>query len=235
MLLLALGTGCTQLKGNFSRQLSAATFKFQVIERSPGAYTIAGNTDLPDNSKVAVAAVRYLYPANQSAQNLKLNPTYSILDYQAVEVKQGKWQTTLNLWKAAPDGRFQETWQFDQAQLRVPFKPVKEVVFLATVAPVRLVDQLRSLEQQLAKQKMKLDAQLIRTTAEGQQYVQVSQTQTVPLPAGSSKPPVSRPEELNGGWGNRFLMPKESQNPYKLELPAERKTNAPMASQEFLR
>ncbi|UBF24716.1 hypothetical protein K9N68_24045 [Kovacikia minuta CCNUW1] len=233
--LLAVGTGCTQLKEALSRQMADADFEIRITENSKGTYAIAGNTDLPDKSKVAIAAVRYLYAADQASKNLKPNPTYSILDYQLVEVKQGTWQATLNLWQTAPNGRLQEAWQFDQSRLKTNFEPTKEVVFLATVAPAGQVDQLKTLEEQLAKQNLKLNHRLIQTTADGQQYVQASQTQAIAPPIDNKMPLSSRPEEINGGWGNRFLMPPESQPPYKLEFPKNRQTNAPASPQEFLK
>ncbi|NJP10953.1 MAG: hypothetical protein HC866_16955 [Leptolyngbyaceae cyanobacterium RU_5_1] len=218
----------------FFKQLSNANLTIAVTESADGVYEIIGKTDMPEGSEVAVAAVRYLNPGDRSAQDPDPKLTYSILDYKLLQVEKGKWQTTLKLWQAAADGRFQEVWQQDQTQLGLSLKPEKEVVFLATLAPPGQVDQLQNLEQQLAKHKLKLDNGLIRTTANGQQYVQVGQTRKIPLPTGNTTPPTLGSEEINGGWGNRFLLPLEPQNPYKLKRPETRKTNAPAKPEDFL-
>lgn len=234
-LVLSVSTGCTRLHSRLFKQPANADFTIQVNEQLPGTYAIAGNTNLPDKSQIAIAAVRYLYPADSGSQLLKPNPTYSILAYQSVAVKQGKWSATLNLWQVAPNGQFQEAWQLDKTRLKLSVQPAKEVVFLATLVPEGQVDQLQTLAHQLAKRNLKLDHRLVRATVDGQQYLQVSQTQAIALPTGSTLPPTARLDEMNGGWGDRFVIPQESQNPYKLEFPSTRKTNASASPKEFLR
>jgi hypothetical protein len=208
---------------------------FTVNSRLPGVYAIAGKTNLPEKTQITVAAIRYLYPTTSAAKNFNPNPTYAVLAYQPTEVNKGTWQTTLNLWETGADGRFQESWQLDQKKLNWTVAPADEVVFLATLAPVDRSDQLEQLESQLAKKNIQLSRKLVYGTADGQQYLQVSQTMAIALPTGNTTPPSLRPEELNGGWGNRFLIPPEPQNPIKLELPKERRTNAPVTAEEFFR
>lgn len=232
-LVLLLGTGCSRLLP--SKPLQDIRLNFTVENQLPGVYTIAGNTNLPERSQVAIAAIRYLYPAKQVSQNFNPNPTYAVLAYQSAEVKDGQWQTRLNLWKTALDGRFQEAWQLDQARLGLALTPSESVVFLATLAPGKGSDQLQQLENQLAKQHIQLSRKLIHGTADGQQYVQVSQAMSIALPTVDPTPLSISPEDINGGWGNRFLIPTEPQNPIKLELPEERRTNSPATSEEFLR
>lgn len=232
-LVLSLSTGCSRLLQ--SQPLQDIKLNFTVENQLPGVYAIAGNTNLPERSQVTVAAIRYLYPAQQASKNFNPHPTYAVLAYQPTEVKDGKWQTHLNLWETASDGRFQETWQLDQAQLGLALKPADTVVFLAMLAPINGSDQLQQLENQLAKRRIQLSRRLIHGTADGQQYVQVSQALSIALPTASTAPLSIRPEAMNGGWGNRFLIPSERQNPIQLELPKERRTNAPATSEEFLR
>lgn len=146
VLLLMLNTGCSQLPLTV-RQLPAllpdlsteANFPLRVtpLGRS-GTYTVAGSTNLPDESRITVAAIRYLRPDNPRSQSLSSKPTYSILAYQDVKVNKGKWQTTLNLWKVAPDGQFQEAWQLEQSKIGLSLAPETEVTFLATVAPTEI-------------------------------------------------------------------------------------------------
>jgi hypothetical protein len=229
---LLLSASCNRIK--LPGQLADANLSINVVRESLGNYTIAGVTNLPEKSQVAIIAVRYLYLKGQGAQALNPKPTYAVLAYETTEVNQGKWSTQLNLWQTARDGRFQELWQLDQDQLKLPLQPAKDVVFLATLAPLNQVDQLQSLGELLAKQNLKVATSLVHTTMEGQQYVQVGQTQDVPLPTGRTAPRPLRPEDINGGWGERYLIPLEPQNPYKLELPPDRRTNAPASPEEFL-
>jgi len=192
---------------------------------------VEGSTNLPDDSRIAIAAVRTLRPDKPLSENLNPNLTYSILAYQDVRVNKGKWQTSLNLWKVAPDGRFQEAWQLEQSKLGLSLKPDPEVTFLATVDPT---DELSELESRLEKQGIKLVSSVVRNTADGEQFVQVTQVLPIPLPTGQTTPPEQRPEDLNGGWGPRYLIIPEPPNTIKLEMPKNRRTNAPLSPTELM-
>ncbi len=208
--------------------------QLSVSSEGSGVYAIAGTTNLPDNARLAIAAVRYLEPARQSGGFSDAKPSYSILAYQTATVTNGQWQAQLNLWQVAEDGRYQESWQFEQAALRLNLEPSQDVIFLATLNPIGKVEQLPALEQQLRNKKLTISGKHLYTAADGQQYIQVHQAQPVALPADRTTPPVRRPEDLNGGWGERYLMPGEPPNPYVLEQPTERQTDAPMRREEFL-
>jgi hypothetical protein len=229
--------GCSQLPFLRSHTpLSSADLQIQVLpSKTLGEYAIQGNTDLPNQSQIRVAAIRYLYPTNPASQALHSKPTYSVLAYQTAEVTQGKWQTTLNLWQVAPDGQFQEAWQGVRSDLKLALNPASEVVFLATLPPGAKTDQLQQVEQQLEKAGKVLNTRLVQSTTEGDRYLQAAQILTIALPTGKTTPPPSKPEEINGGWGNRFLIPPEPQNPYQLKLPENRRTNARPSPSEFLR
>jgi hypothetical protein len=198
---------------------------------SSGVYTVAGSTNLPDQSRITVAAIRYLRPDKPLSQSLSLSPTYSILAYQDVKINKGKWQTTLNLWKVAPGGQFQEVWQLDQSKLGLSLAPEAEVTFLATVDPT---DSLSELERKLEKQGIKLASSVVRNTSEGERYVQASQVLPIGLPTGQTTPPPQRPEDINGGWGPRFLLIPEPPNINNYEKPSKRRTDAPLSPAEFL-
>lgn len=207
-----------------------------------GVYAIAGETRLPENTQITVAAVRYLAVDELPADKLPVDsllvnssqynptPTYSILAYQSAKVTKGKWQTQLDLWQVARDGKYQESWQLEQSRLGVSFKPSEKVMFLATLTPA---DDLSALEQQLAKRGMRLSSGTVRSTSEGQRYAQVNQSLAIALPTGKTAPPTSA-EEANFGWGDRYLIPQEPQNPYDLQFPGDRQTNAPPMPGEFL-
>lgn len=197
-----------------------------------GVFDLAGKTSLPDRTALVVLAVRYLNPAEPASIALNPEPTYSILAYQPVEVRQGRWQTQLNLWEVSANGQYQEAWQREQTKLGVSFDPTDNVVFLATLTPV---NELRQLEQQLARRQQRLASQIIQSTSDGQRYAQVHQAIAVGLPTGNTAAPPPRPEDNNFGWGDRYIIPDEPPNPTNLQLPEQRQTNAPPRIEEFLR
>lgn len=162
-----------------------------------GTYTITGNTTLPDQSWLTISAIRYLRSSNQVDSSLTDLP-YSILARQRVEVAQGKWQTTLNLWQVAPDGRYQEAWQLNTSELGVALQPNATVTFVATLEPV---GQPASLMKVLESQQ--IEGNLTRFTADGQPYLQVSQTLPIELPQGKTSPPRLTTQDSNNGWGDR--------------------------------
>ena len=238
-LLLLLNTGCSQTTETLRRlpsllpNLSAnADFKIQVTPSNrPGVYTVSGKTNLPDKSRITVAAIRFLKPDDLRVEKLAPNQTYSILAYQDIKVNQGAWQTTLNLWKVAPSGQFQEAWQLEQSQLGLSMASERDVTFLATVAPT---GSLSELESQLDKQGVKLVSNLVRNTVDGERYIQASQVLGIALPTGQTNPPQLKPEDINGGWGNRFLLIPEPPNINNYEKPDKRRTTAPLSPSEFL-
>lgn len=237
--LLVLTTGCNdvslkarQLPTLFPDLSTNANFQLSVTPKErAGVYTVAGTTNLPDKSRIAIAAIRYLQVSKPQSQELKPHQTYSILAYQDVEVNKGKWQADLNLWKVAPNGQFKEAWQLEQPKLGLNLEPEPGILFLATVEPT---DSLSELEQQLQKQGIKLVSNIVRNTVEGEQYVQGSQVLTVALPTGQTTAPPPRPDDLNGGWGPRYLLIDEPPNTNKFEQPDKRRTNAPLVPGEYL-
>lgn len=215
-----------------NRALQDVALKWQVSPISqPGSYQIAGQTDLPDRTQLTIAALRYLYPVAAN-KKLNANPTYTILDYQSAVVESGKWQTRLNLWQVAADGTFQENWQMEQQGLATRFNPQSEVVFLVSLAPI---EQLSTLQQQLATQGQQLHHGLLRSSSTGERYAQSQQTLDIALPTGNTLAPPPQLEAENFGWGRRYLLPQEPQNPTKLEQPSDRLTTAPARPEEFLR
>ena len=69
----------------------------------------------------------------------------------------------------------------------------------------------------------------------GDRFLQVMQTVDAVLPMRKQDPTSVISNDLNGGWGNRFLMPDEPSNPNNLEFPANRRTNAAPREREYLR
>jgi hypothetical protein len=230
VLLTVLMASCAQFHP-FS-QWAQVDLDMQVTAaESPGVYAVVGSANLPDQTQITVLAVRYLHPVAPTV-SLNTNPTYSILDYQSTQIMQKRWQVNLNLWKVARNGQFQESWQAEQQQLSLSLESDADVIFLATLAPV---EQLPQLEQQLATRQIRLARGVVRSALDGQRYAQVNRLVSVALPTDKTNPPLLRPEDLNGGWGDRYLIPQEVPNPVKLEQPNHRRTNAAPALEEFMR
>lgn len=238
LMLLAASYGCVQ---KAQEKVEMKIGDVQPVS-SKGVYNVVGSTNLPESSKITVAAVRYLRPVSGQAEallNSDTNTNRSILARQIVEVKQGQWEAALNLWQVSPDGTFQEVWQANPAQIRL--FPEGDVKFVAIFDPASQWEQsdnqnsqkLKSQNQQLEK----LESKLIRFTNEGEKYLQVSQTLIIPLPTGKTIPPRPQPEDLNGGWGNRYQIPPQSVASKTTLLPQvkNRQTNAYVTPSEFLR
>ncbi len=215
----------------------------------PGTYNVSGSTNLPDRSQIIVSAIRYLFPTDGQRLGPDPNATYSILDRQIAEVVKGNWQATLNLEQIAPNGRVQEAWQFNQSQTQLLLNPSPEVSFLATFDPfnqrslssdqddTQTVARLAQLQSSWQGKTQELRGRLVRFTSEGQPYVQVSQTLPIPLPTGIKQPPKISPEDINGGWGNRYEIKPERPVPTTMR-PQPLKTDqidAPLSPSEFLR
>jgi hypothetical protein len=194
-----------------------------------GVYDIAAQTNLPDETKMVVLAVRQLRPSQPVTTATP--PAYAILAYQSVKVDQGSWQTELNLWQVAADGSYREAWQIEADRLNLSLEPESEVEFIATLAPEGV---LTTLEEGLEQKGLRLPRPFLRTTLEGDRFLQVEQALVVGLPTGQTKPPVVLPEDLNGGWGKRYLLVPEPPLPYTLEPEDTRKTNAPVAAEEYM-
>ncbi|KAB8333274.1 hypothetical protein SD80_015645 [Scytonema tolypothrichoides VB-61278] len=225
LLLLTVVSSCNK-KAQEKVQLEIKTVE---PAGSNGVYNVGGSTNLPDSSKIVVAAVRYLVPiAGQQAGvlNDETNNNRSILARQVVEVKQGQWQTNLNLWQVATDGRFQEPWQAYQTQMKL--RPDSNVTFIATFEPA----------DQLKKSNLQFDAQQLRSTNEGELYLQAHQTLPISLPALKTTPPLEQPQDLNNNLVNPPEILQASTLTSKtsfLRSAKFRQTNAPLKSSEFLR
>ncbi|NJR61902.1 MAG: hypothetical protein HC769_25570 [Cyanobacteria bacterium CRU_2_1] len=152
----------------------------------PGVYAVAGNTTLPDQTRLTVSAVRYLQYSQQAALTAIAEPDYSILDRQFAEVREGNWQANLNLWQIASDGNYQEAWQLDQRNTAIRFNPQPTVTFMATLDPASQPGNFRA---QVERQDESTQIALTRFTTDGELYLETSQVLTVSLPSGNTSPP----------------------------------------------
>ncbi|ARV61438.1 hypothetical protein BZZ01_24935 [Nostocales cyanobacterium HT-58-2] len=224
VLLVTVSYGCDK-KAQEEVQLNIKSVE---PTESNGVYKVAGSTNLPDSSRIAVAAVRYLLPTQRQQAgflNDEANNNRSILARQIVEVKQGQWQTDLNLWQVAPNGRFQEVWQAHQAQTKL--RPDSNVTFIATFEP----------GSQLKKSNLQLEGKQLRFTNEGEIYLQARQTMPMSLPVGKTTLPRGQLEDLNYslGYQSPIQVPILTSNTSFLRSAQFRQTNAPLKPSEFLR
>lgn len=231
-LLLLASSGCSNKSQN------EAQLEIQSIQRedSRGLYKVVGSTNLPESSRIAITAVRYLRPTTTNTEQIvgdnDGNVNRSILARQIVEVKQGKWEADLNLWEVSPNGNFVEVWQTNKNYKTLT--PEREVSFIATFNPVGQVPSSDKDSPQPTFQE--LEGKSLRFSNEGEKYVQASQYRSIALPVGKTTP-VQVPEEFNNGWGNRYQLKAQSENSTS-SLPTlgkSQQTNAPLTSSQFLR
>ncbi len=233
--LLLLSSGCVNKSQN------KVILEIQGIQRedSKGLYKVGGTTNLPESSRIAVTAVRYLRSARGNKEEIvgdnNGNINRSILARQIVEVKQGKWEADLNLWQVAPNGNFEEVWQLNKDYAKLT--PESEVSFIATYNPVgQLPASDKDNPQQSTPQYQQLEGKSLRFTNEGEKYVQASQYRSISLPVGKTAAP-RQPENFNDGWGSRYQLKAQSQDSTATlpPLAKSQQTNSPPLSSEFLR
>lgn len=228
-------TGCSSIQSFLSRTPvvpNEAILQMQVAPTAEsGQYQVSGVADLPTGTELSLIAIRYLHLKQSPLGRDRLKPTYSILDYRTIEAEGGRWQTQLSLWKVAPDGQYKEAWQLQEPELRLAVEPEKDVLFLASLSPM---DDLEEIERQLAGNSQRFASRFVRTTGEGSRYLRIGQMVSVNLPEGTTAPNPIREDDLNGGWGNRFLELPDPPNTIQYEFPDHRQTNAPLSSEEIL-
>ncbi|MGB3641894.1 MAG: hypothetical protein WBA39_30600 [Rivularia sp. (in: cyanobacteria)] len=233
--LLLLSSGCVNKSQN------KVQLEIQGIQRedSKGLYKVAGTTNLPESSRIAVTAVRYLRSTKVNGEEIvgdnNENINRSILARQIVEVKQGKWEADLNLWQVAPNGNFEEVWQLNKDYTKLT--PESEVSFIATFNPVgQLPASDRENPQQSTLQYQQLEGKSLRFTNEGEKYVQASQYRSISLPVGKTAAP-RQSENFNDGWGNRYQLKAQSHSATATlpPLAKSQQTNFPLRTSEFLR
>ncbi len=232
-----LASGCV------NQSQSKVQLEIQAIQRedSKGLYKVAGTTNLPESSRIAVTAVRYLRASakvngEEIVGDNNENINRSILARQIVEVKQGKWEADLNLWQVAPNGNFEEAWQLNKNYAKLT--PESEVSFIATFNPVgQLPVSDGENSQELTPQYQQLEGKSLRFTSEGEKYVQASQYRSISLPIGKTTPP-QQADNFNYGWGNRYQLKANVAQDSTATLPPlakSQQTNSPPLSSEFLR
>jgi hypothetical protein len=243
LVLLATNYGCTQ---KAKKEVSLEIKNVQSTG-SNGQYKVIGSTNLPKTSRIAIAAVRYLRPANAEQtidSNADLNVNRSILDRQVIRVNdKGEWEANLNIWRVAPNGSYQEVWQANQVQTTLT--PESDVTFTATFDPGSQADTTEKPSEKTSNQQVQesqpeiqeLEGKSLRFSDKGEKYVQASLSQSVSLPIAKTTPPQQQAEDINGGWGDRYIIkPEAIASGTVLSPPTKsRQTTAPLTALEYLR
>ncbi|BAU14221.1 hypothetical protein LEP3755_47660 [Leptolyngbya sp. NIES-3755] len=177
---LILCTGCTAIPFLGNGQTLKTDLSMQVEPtRDPGIYQITGSTNLPDQTRLTIQAIRNLQPNSQSESG----QSYSILARTEVKVEKGKWQTSLNL---LPQDRL-EAWQKTARSLNLKSEPEKQVQFLAMTDPTQNSIEIQEQSSTTANQGTS-----VQFTADGRSYLQAEQILTIEPPtatiAASEKP-----------------------------------------------
>ncbi|MBE9182711.1 hypothetical protein IQ268_29680 [Oculatella sp. LEGE 06141] len=232
--LLIGSSGCASLPEWMNTVLSPTPVELTISQVEPagrsGVYVVAGQTNLPNQTRLTVSAIRYLQD-NAPRLSSEAAPIYSILDRQFAEVSNGRWKTNLNLWQVASDGQYQEAWQMGQAETGIQHESDSTVTFLATLDPP---NQSAEVQNQIENQDTFIQATLVRYTIEGEPYLQASKPLNVALPTGSTTPPLTE-TFARAASGDRALSTplSDTANP---TLPDNwKQTNAPISPDEMFR
>ncbi len=236
ILLLVLLGGCRP-----ARRLSPPeNLSIKVAQTNkPGVYALSGSAKFPEQSFITVMAIRYLQPASPRASRWRSKPYYVILDRRIVPVQQGQWQTQLNLWQVAPDGRWQEAWQLKEKEADLTIPPDRQVAFLALLQPDNQAKELRG---KLQKQGPPFSQNVAQVPSEGTWYIYATERKELPLPTGKTTPPGLATRDINHGWGDRNATKpqpasdKKPKNPLASSPPPSvNLTTQPLSTKEYMR
>ena len=192
----------------------------------PGVYTVVGKTNLPNQTRMTIQAVRNLRPMSRASRLTNQEQTYAILARQPIEVMNGQWETTLSLLKSAPNGRSLESWQTHSAQLGLNLEPDNQVAFQAVTDPVN-----RSLNvEQQSGNAVQGESLIVRFTADGKSYLQSEQAVSILPPVQAAKS-TSAMDSTLGTLATVQVISKQIKEPSK----AKKQLDAPLSLIEFLR
>lgn len=169
--LLVFCTGCTAIPFLGTGQTTKTELSIQVEPtRDSGIYQVTGRTNLPDQTRLTVQAIRNL----QSDSQAESGQSYSILARTEVKVEQGKWQTSLNLLQQDKS----EAWQKTSKSLNIKFQPERQVRFLAVTEPT---------ENSIGVEANTTGNQgtSVQFTADGRSYLQAEQILSIEPPTGN--------------------------------------------------
>jgi hypothetical protein len=164
---LILCTGCAQIPFLGGSQQSVTNLSMQVeVTGEPGVYKVSGQTNLPEQTRITVQAIRSLQIPERDAQ-IASERSYSILARTQVNVEKGKWQTSLNLLQSSQNGAL-ESWQQSNQELALKLQPDSQVRFSAVTDPSGSSIEVQSKDQGN-------QATSVQFTADGKSYLQTEQ------------------------------------------------------------
>ncbi|MBE9011865.1 hypothetical protein IQ250_16810 [Pseudanabaenaceae cyanobacterium LEGE 13415] len=177
---LILCTGCSSTPFLGGGQTPKTELSMQVEPtRDPGIYQVTGSTNLPDQTRLTIQAIRSLRSNSPSESE----PSYSILARTEVKVEKGKWQTSLNLLQQDRS----ESWQKVARSLNLKSEPEKQVRFLVLTDPTENPIEIQQRSAAVGNQGTS-----VQFTADGRSYLQAEQILAIEPPtatvAASEKP-----------------------------------------------
>lgn len=201
-IVLVLATACDSTSSNLFGRGQNNTIDI-VIEQitetgQPGQFTLTGTTNLPEKTPLTVSAVRLVKSPNIS----DLTPEgsqHAVLDRKSALVKNGRWQTQLQLWEVGSEGTYQESWQIIVGSTVDPASSSPSVDFLATLEPIDLAKSALMARSDLLEGA---NSSLLNFTPDGEPYLKASQSRVVALPIGAVSA-TGLPQESQATWENR--------------------------------
>lgn len=186
-LLVIMGSGCSRMQamiGSFTSHEAALNFTITEVNASgqSGNFSLQGEASLPDQTRLAVSAVRKLNTTSAENDISGGKPSYAILDRQFALVEDGQWQADLVLRHLDANGSGFENWQFETDLLKTTLNPSATVLFLVTLEPTSFSEDIEQLMTNAVINQG--DTQLSFTT-DGDPYLQISQSVAIPIPSGT--------------------------------------------------
>ncbi len=234
LVVLVMTTACDRPPSNlFGRaQNNAVDIVIEQITETgqPGQFILTGTTSLPDKTPLTVSAVRLVSSPNVSALTPE-GSQHAILDRKSAFVKDGRWQTQLQLWEIGPEGTYQENWQTIGGSAIDPASSSPSVDFLATLEPIDLAKSNLMTRPNLLESA---DSPLLNFTPDGEPYLKASQSRIVALPSGAM-PATGLPQESQATWENRRASRGSIDSPVVPQIPFMDADNAVVPEENILR
>lgn len=185
--LMIMGSGCSRMQGiigSFTDHEVAVNFTITEVNASgqSGNFSLKGDASLPDQTRLAVSAVRKLNKTSSDNGAAGGKPSYAILDRQFALVKDGQWQANLTLKQLDANGSGFENWQFETDLLQTALDPSSTVSFLVTLEPTSFS---KDIEQLLTNAAINQGDTQLNFTTDGDAYLQISQSMAIPIPSGT--------------------------------------------------
>ncbi|WP_190488093.1 hypothetical protein [Pseudanabaena sp. FACHB-2040] len=180
---------------------------------------------------MSVSAIRNFDPGTLAGDGESEATQFVILDRQFAQVENGTWQTALNLWQVAPDGRYRENWQLDRPIPPAGASPSSTITFLVALEPSAFS---RSVDRRAVATLDEPGNTLLSFTSSGEPYLQVSQAIAVALPTGQAQVGQLTLEPPKDPWAGRSNLNAAADFDQPPTLPFEEKDNLPLPQSNML-